>query len=145
MRHIGFTGTRHGMTDDQRITVMVVLRDLAGDSQPLDVTAHHGDCVGADSDFHDVCKWGGYWMVGHLPIDSEHRAFCTFDETRLPLKHMQRNAQIVKAADVMLACPYEMTEQERGGTWRTIGMTRKAGKPLAIIWPDGSVTKERWV
>lgn len=30
------------------------------------------------------------------------------------------------------------------GTWATIRMARKAGKPLAIVLPSGAVVKERW-
>jgi hypothetical protein len=84
------------------------------------------------------------WRIGHLPIDQEHRAFCEFDETRPPLKHMQRNKAIVAESDVVIACPLDMVEKTIGGTWKTIGFTRKAGRPLAIVWRDGTVTKERW-
>ncbi len=57
---------------------------------------------------------------------------------------MRRNADIVRESNIMIAAPFEETEQERGGTWRTIGMARKAKKPLAIVWRDGRVEKERW-
>jgi hypothetical protein len=35
-------------------------------------------------------------------------------------------------------------EQAYGATWSTVEMTRKANRPLAIVWPNGAVTKERW-
>jgi len=44
---------------------------------------------------------------------------------------------------LMLAAPRDMTEQEHGGTWKTIGMARKAKKPLVIVFPDGS-TQGEW-
>jgi hypothetical protein len=156
MRHIGFTGTRRGMTDEQMSAVNRVIMDCvtrwASSIAPM--TAHHGDCVGADAEFHGFVARRGFHIVGHLPVDEQHRAFCRFDETREPLcrfdetreprTHMQRNRQIVTAADVMIATPSEMVEQERGGTWATIRMTRKAGKPLAVVLPDGFVAFERW-
>lgn len=145
-RHLGFTGTRHGMTDKQRMVVAKAVESAVkrlpyvGEDRLI---IHHGDCVGADAEFHDItgprCK-----RIGHLPEDDTHRAFCTFDETRSPLPHMKRNKAIVAESDAMIATPYESAEQERGGTWKTIGFTRKANKPLAIVWPDGVVTLERW-
>jgi hypothetical protein len=35
-----------------------------------------------------------------------------------------------------------MEEQDRGGTWRTIQMARKAGRELVVVWPDGSIKEE---
>lgn len=138
MRHIGFTGTRYGMTDVQRMRVVLEVERFADDS--LGVVGHHGDCVGADAQFHEIVRVlpGGY-LVGHLPVNESDRAFCTFDEVRQALPYMKRNAQIVAAANVMIAAPFEMTEQDRGGTWRTIGMARRAKKSLVIVLPDGSV------
>jgi hypothetical protein len=145
VKHIGFTGTRHGMTEPQRLSVMHVmgvLDDEANRDGDL-VAAHHGDCTGADEQFHGVLREYGYAAVGH-PSTHNMRAFCQFDkehERKLPL---DRNAAIVSESDVMIACPYEPTEQQRGGTWATIRMARKAGKPLAIVLPDGTVQYERW-
>jgi hypothetical protein len=48
------------------------------------------------------------------------------------------------SSTVMIAAPLESVEQAYGGTWRTIEMTRKAKRPLAIVWRDGAVTRERW-
>ncbi|HEX2687120.1 MAG TPA: hypothetical protein VHN14_10905 [Kofleriaceae bacterium] len=57
---------------------------------------------------------------------------------------MRRNKNIVVTATVMIAAPFELTQQAHGGTWRTIEMVRKAKRPLAIVSPDGAVAKERW-
>lgn len=140
MRHIGFTGTRHGMTPEQYCKVIEIL----GERTEYEYVAHHGDCIGADADFHRIAYATSVRIVGHIPEDNTHRAFCEFHEVRSPLPHMKRNKAIVAESDVMIATPLEMTEQERGGTWKTIGFTRKAGKPLAIVWRDGTVSKERW-
>ena len=146
MKHIGFTGTRHGMTDAQMSAVTRLIGDCVAQwaSTIAPMTAHHGDCIGADAQFHGFCERRGFNIVGHLPVDEAYRAFCRFDVTREPKKHMQRNAQIVRAADVMIAAPFSQEEQSFGGTWRTVQMTRKAGKPLALVLPDGTVRKERW-
>jgi len=146
MISIGFTGTRHGMSELQQQAAVALIDEIA---PPAVFYAHHGDCIGADKQFHDACRStnGRAYVVVHPGPDGARgwRAGCLGDERRDPAPHMWRNATIVAASTVMLAAPAEMTEQQRGGTWATIRMARKAGKPLAIVFPDGRVEKERWV
>lgn len=139
IKHIGFTGTRNGMTKAQHDRVMTELDRLTGGSDQ--VVGHHGDCVGADAQFHAMLRlhWGRAVIVGHIPTNQSDRAFCTFDETRDPLPYMKRNQRIVDAADVIIATPPTMEPQDRGGTWRTVGLARKAKKPIVVVLPDGSV------
>jgi hypothetical protein len=49
---IGFTGTRYGMTPDQRSAIARLIAETAG---PEPFFAHHGDCIGADAEFHELC------------------------------------------------------------------------------------------
>ncbi len=138
MTALGFTGTRYGMTEDQRLAVrrLVALH--------LTTSAHHGDCIGADAQFHALCReLPTSFVVVHPPLNEQYRAFCAGDEHRAPLPYMRRNARIVAESDVMIAAPFEAEEQERGGTWRTVGLARKAGRPLFIVWPSGAVVEER--
>lgn len=140
MNHIGFTGTRHGMTEAQKVAVTEIVRaEVRADL----TVAHHGDCRGADADFHAIARAEGLAVVGHIPSINTDRAFCQFDKEHAPLPYMKRNAQIVAASDLMIATPPTMEELSYGGTWRTIGLARKAGKPLAIVLPDGAVRWER--
>ena len=94
MKHLGFTGTRNGMTSAQR---QVVERMLENGGV---FTAHHGDCVGADADFHELVRADadGNVIVVHPPLNDSDRAWCIGDEKREPLSYMKRNAQIVAAA-----------------------------------------------
>lgn len=149
MRHIGFTGTRYGMTDLQKMWASLIMgafwQHAAIETRSIAVTAHHGDCIGADAEFHELVKKRTWWrVVSHPPIDTKRQAFCTCDESRPPGDYLKRNADIVAESDAMIAAPAEAGEQQRGGTWATIRMARRAGKPLAIVWPDGRVTYERW-
>lgn len=142
--HIGFTGTRFGMTHEQRDVIDSLIWNLGGsvraDLRERDAAhAHMGDCQGADKDFYDLCVEHGLWTVGHIPLDPHHRAFCRYDEARVPLGHLARNREIVHASTLMLATPREATRQVRGGTWYTIDQTIKAKKPLVIVNPDGSI------
>lgn len=140
--NIGFTGTRNGMTPDQYMAVShSVARFLDGNTN---LVGHHGDCLGADAEFHQIMRdRNGTRLVGHIPADDSQRAFCKFDEERAPLPYMKRNREIVRAAQVMVAAPPTMDELAHGGTWRTVGIARKHKAPLAICYPDGSVTWER--
>lgn len=137
---IGFTGTRHGMTKLQMAAFLATIRDL----QPSEF--HHGDCIGADDEaalsvaYLDVGQMAPITIVCHPPLDESHRAFNKHAFRTLPPKtHFARNRDIVDAADMLIACPCDMTPQPRGGTWYTVGYARKKGKRVVIIWPDGTV------
>ena len=85
--HIGFTGTRHGMTPGQRAAVAQLIAELASG---VGFTAHHGDCVGAGAEFHDLCRAhaGSFIGIHRGPLgDVEHQAGCVGDEQREPLPH----------------------------------------------------------
>lgn len=149
VRHIGFTGTRYGMTNAQRRVVDFTLADIIGGDVKLRVVAHHGDCVGADAKFHELARQYGCAVCIHPPTDTTRAAnipeCVNLDGTRVvrlaPLPYMARNREIVDASDFVIATPAEMVEQERGGTWSTICYARRAGKRLVVVYPDGT-TKE---
>lgn len=136
MNHIGFTGTRHGMTDAQRTKVRELVEGFA--KQGLG-TAHHGDCVGSDEEFHKIADTCGLDLEGHPPLDSSLRAFCSFDTERAPSEFLVRNRCIVDACAVVIATPFEALEQQRGGTWSTIRYARRTRKARVVL-PDGTVT-----
>lgn len=130
----GFTGTRHGMTDAQKAALRGF---LAGGSGEL----HHGDCVGADSDAHDVADECGYAVVIHPPYSYKARAFREVPRHMMrPEKpHLDRNKDIVLDTISLIAAPAEMEEQSRGGTWSTVRFARKQGKVVVLILPDGTI------
>jgi hypothetical protein len=137
---IGFTGTRNGCTEKQK----EVIRNLFWDYSSLEV--HQGDCIGADSDFYEIAC--GYInpenFVNHPPIKDDVRAF-NFREGNMEREkksYFARNRDIVDETDLLIACPPTMQELSDGGTWYTINYARKKNKPIVIVWPDGSITKE---
>lgn len=149
--HVGFTGTQRGMTIEQKAVVRLWLETFR-----RNVVAHHGDCVGADADFHallgprrlgnivtSVCER----VVIHPPADDgrrawcEHRKFPPIQHNVLPAKpYLVRNQDIVEAAHAMIATPGERTEQVRSGTWATIRMAKRAKCPIRVVFPDGTFT-----
>jgi len=131
--HIGFTGTRDGLTWHQQSTLDEILQ-LRGS------VFHHGDCVGADSDAHDVAWRYDKRIVIHPPSDDRLRAHRLTDhgEYREPKPYLDRNRDIVDESDLLIACPRETSEQAKGGTWYTVRYARNQGKPVTIVWPDGT-------
>lgn len=137
---VGFTGTRHGMTPAQITEVGDLLRKLV----PRE--AHHGDCVGADADFHVLCLNRAIPVALHPPDDPKHRAYCK-GAIRMfaPRPYLERDRHIVENASVLIAAPREATEPppRRGqGTWYTVRYARKAGVERYIVWPNGEVTRD---
>jgi len=132
---IGFTGTREGMTVAQKVAVEEVIRDLA----PSQV--RHGDCVGADADFHQIALDYGAEVVIHPPKDDKLRAFCGGKGvTVLPPKgYLARDRDIVNSSCLLVVTPKQMTQQTKGGTWYTFGYARTTKKPFIVVWPDGAV------
>jgi hypothetical protein len=137
---VGFTGTRQGMTPAQKR----VVKDLLGELSPVRVV--HGDCVGADADFHAIATELGipiYLRPGHnVRGESPTRAYCEgADYAYLSRNYLQRDEDIVKDADkgdgVLIACPSGMNEVLRSGTWATIRRARKRHVPQYIVGPDG--------
>lgn len=129
---LGFTGTRHGMTPEQIKAVdFITMFDFD--------EVHHGDCVGADTDMHRIARANGQRVVGHPPSDPKLRAFNECDELRPEKPYLDRNHDIVDEADAVIATPGETTEVLRSGTWSTIRYAKEQKKPLAIVWPDGTV------
>jgi len=135
--HIGFTGTRIGMTLPQLSRVNAELRML----HSLDAWFHHGDCVGADAEASTLARLAGYSVMIHPPVDEAHRARCIGDVVVAPLTHLARNRAIVCACDTMIAAPREMEHQSRGGTWYTHDYALKVGKPVILVLPDGTVRR----
>lgn len=130
---VGFTGTREGMTQVQLSTVTRLL--LKADE------AHHGDCVGADEQFHAICLELEIPVVLHPPEEERLRAFCP-DAIRIepPRPYLVRNRIIVDLCDMLVAAPKEDEEPEpqRGqGTWSTVRYARRSVKPFRIVWPNG--------
>lgn len=134
-RYIGFTGTRHGMTERQKEEVDFILRNRGR-------ALSHGDCVGADSDAHDIAVAAGVLTVAHPPTDDKLRAFREADMVLRKAPYHERNRDIVDAADVLVATPAESEEQVKGGTWYTVRYARATKTLIIIVWPNGSVRIE---
>lgn len=127
---VGFTGTQSGMDAHQ----YGVLRHLLGELKATEF--HHGDCIGADAQAHDLACSLDIPVTLHPPDDPKKRAFCVGAyATRPPAPYLVRNRRIVSEVEVMIATPGESEEKLRSGTWSTIRHTKRVHKSLYIIYP----------
>ena len=138
--HIGFTGTRWGMTPPQLAAFKELLVDVIALQEGNSYFLHHGDCVGADAQAHQTVRelGGSVWL--HPPTNSSHRAYCDWDEREHPKDYMVRNEDIVARSDMLIGTPWGTAGSLRGsGTWATIRRGRARGIPVWVVWPNGEV------
>lgn len=132
---IGFTGTRKGMTHEQVEEVDKLLILL----QPT--KAYHGDCIGADEKFHELCLLHKV-PVNIFPSKLQHqRAFCQGAKKVWPVMNpLDRNRAMVNLSDLIIGTPKEDHEVIRSGTWMTLRYAEEVGIPIRVVFPDGKIT-----
>lgn len=139
MAVIGFTGTRNGMTDRQKRTVRSILEEIG----PR--WGHHGDCIGADNDFDEICEdldilrhaWPGHDKDGR----QKSRAHCRSEIIEEPRPYLIRDRIIVvQGVDGLIATPKGRKEELRSGTWTTVRMARNLGRKRWVVFPDGTIS-----
>lgn len=83
----------------------------------------------------------GYEPVIHPPRDEKKRAFKKAARSGPPFEYLDRNRNIVRQTELLLATPGEKEEVLVGsGTWATIRFARKkANYKVVVIFPDGSL------
>jgi len=114
-KHIGFTGTRKGMTDAQRdtLTNLLTIEMAYGDVN----TFHHGCEEHADREAAKIAKALGFRVIGHPGPGSIADGMQDCDEVRQLLPYLERNRVIVDSSSVLYAAPSSYVEQQRSGTW----------------------------
>ena len=137
---MGLTGTRDGMTPPQQEIVASLLDKL----QPA--IGRHGDCIGADAQFHALCLDRTLRIVIHPPTNPKYRAWCEGENVELlpERPYIVRDHAMVDAVGVLVATPRTPDEFLRSGTWATVRYARKVHRELYLISPDGSVRHEVW-
>jgi len=136
--HLGFTGTKMGMTSEQRVKVVWLLKEFAPNN------VHHGDCVGGDEEFHELAGLTRK-IVRHVhpPIEPKYRANVMIrdkDVLYSQKSYHKRNHDIVEASSVLIAAPGQTTEILRSGTWSAVRYAKGlSDRPrIVIVRPDGS-------
>lgn len=135
---IGFTGSRHGLTVEQRERLREGITRLAAAGY---TALAHGDCVGADVNAHTIARELGLEIHIYPPDRDEWCAFCDGATViHLARPYMERNRAIVDACRVLVACP-DGEERTRSGTWATVRMARRLGRTVIIVMPSGEVRR----
>jgi len=125
---VSFTGTQEGMTFNQKKRFKTYLRIL----EPSEF--HHGDCVGADAEAHDIAYSLGIPIYIHPPTNQDKRAWKENEVVKYPQKpYLKRNMDMAQICDVLIACPKEHQEVLRSGTWATVRYARNYSKDLVIL------------
>lgn len=130
---IGFTGNRYGLNSEQKNQIISILNKYNN------LIVSHGDCKGADTDFHNLCiDYRNKQPYKKIKIyifplnDSKLRAFNQGDQLMDEKPYLKRNLDIIKNSSILIACPIDKNkEQLRSGTWSTI---REARKQKLIIY-----------
>jgi hypothetical protein len=140
--HIGFTGTRKGATGRQIAELQYYWHNLRLGYPEREIWLHHGAARGADAEAWTIAFRLGFKIWIHPSDVPGERSYAYADRCDEPEAPLARNKTIVQASTyIMYACPFEMNEQRRGGTWATIRYAKQAvervGGPtrLVIIYP----------
>ncbi len=136
---IGFTGTRSGMSVSQLAALRALLISLT-EGKVL-WYAIHGDCQGADAQFHIIAKELGAEVHTHPPVDPRLRAYCDADWEEDPKPYAVRNRNIVEDSHYVIAAPAQSNNPGYGGTWQTIRFSQDADKLYRIIIPNGALVE----
>ena len=131
---IGFIGNhRYSLNSEQKDKIISILDKYDN------IIVSHGDCVGLDTDFHNICMNyrnehpNKYIRIEIFPSNNlQLRAFNEPDLLRGEKKSsLQRNFDIIKNSSMLIACPIDKNKEElHSETWKTI---RKASKLKRII------------
>lgn len=126
---IGFTGTRQGMSQYQKEQFVIKLYEL-------DITEfHHGDCIGADSDAHDIVRefFPNVTIIIHPPERKTTQAFRDGDLWHPPKPYIVRDKDIVRDCDYLIGAPLDNIEVIRSGTWTTIRYARRVNRLHTVL------------
>ncbi len=133
-KHVAFTGTQRGMQPAQGVAFTELICMLRPD------WFHHGNCVGADKDAHDVVRACLPTKIRLHPCNiTNKQAECVGDATELVLPPLVRNRVMVDQCPILVATPGEADEVLRSGTWATIRYARAKKRTIYLITPLGDV------
>lgn len=139
MIKIGFTGTRDGMTKEQKASLAKLLTEYRDEVANF----HHGDCLGADAEAHRIARGMDIPVVVHPPENGRLRAFCKGVGVTVlkPKKYLVRDCDIAYDTSILIAAP-KGPETYRSGTWYTVRHGIKLKRIVILLLPDGTMTQK---
>jgi hypothetical protein len=140
---VTFTGTRLGMTAEQKFAVQTLLAELGAE------TVHHGACSGSDRQFHAIAGEFACHRELH-PCTEEQKVWADYNASQTDVVHpvdpdaIGRNRRMVDRSQTVISTPSGGKELRRGsGTWATMRYSRLKKRTLYVVWPSGKVS-ETW-
>jgi hypothetical protein len=132
---IGFTGNRKGLTPIQEEGIKAILDNYDN------IIVSHGDCIGSDTDFHNLCMnyknaniHKNITICIFPPNNPTLRAFNAGDLLMKEEPYLTRNENIIKNSSILIACPIDKNcEELRSGTWSTIRKARKYNLTIHLL------------
>lgn len=131
---IGFTGNRYGLNQSQIEEIKKIIESHDN------IIVSHGDCVGSDTEFHNICVSYKEQFNKNISIhiypsfNPVMRAFNKGDVIMKEKQYLQRNLDIINNSDMLIACPVDKNVEEmRSGTWVTIRHAKKQGMTIHIL------------
>ena len=121
---VGFTGTRTGMSEEQRDQFCLMLACFRSKNMNVFHYGAHAD-VELKADVEAATIAGG-----EMGFELEPHCASRGGE-------LVRNRDIVAAVDVLIAAPLVDKEELRSGTWATIRYARAARKPVVMLSRGG--------
>jgi hypothetical protein len=142
---MGFTGTRADLTLQQvhylhNLVAAYVEWCSAYGAVPF---VRHGDCFGADAQFHRMATSAGCVTIGHPGHLARLRAGCATHFTHPPRDTLDRNRDIADWSWLVVACPRGDEEELRSGTWAAVRAARRLHRPVILVLPTDSPVYER--
>jgi len=131
---IGFSGTRKGMSFKQKSD----FGDWLMENHEMVTEFHHGMCIGADTEAHEIVRLGfaNIKIHGHpgFPEDHATRGVKDADVDILHpiLAPLTRNLEIVHGTRLMFFAP-TFPEKQRSGTWATLRFCRRKKLPIVVL------------
>jgi hypothetical protein len=132
------------MSNRQQTRVFSILHGFKPD------VVHHGDCVGADAEFHLIAYQMGIKVELHPPINPALRAFCDQGPQAGNIlkvwpedEYLKRDKAIVRSSSLLIAAPLSNGKSQTGGTWATIRYAQRRKKDWIICFTNGDMEVSR--
>ncbi|KKL86804.1 hypothetical protein LCGC14_1941090 [marine sediment metagenome] len=131
---VSFTASSQtSLTHRQRRGVLAFLQQHCTEITEI----HLGDCINGDEQIHFLACSLNLWdlIILHPPSNPIKRAYCSAPTTCKPKPYLERNWDIARACDILLAAPQQAKEIIRSGTWATVRYSKQLGKTVIILNP----------
>jgi hypothetical protein len=130
---VGYVGVRGGLAYPQfrALARVLVDRDVPGAVTGVEVMIRAAEGWG-DADLDRVSRWmtpTPQLLVPNVPPGKDGSA------DPLSLK----NWAVVDGCNVLVACPPTAVEEAKSKTWAAIRYARRIGRPVVLVYPDGTV------